>query len=87
MGGYRSIRLRHLGIGGWSEPETDTNDHSAGLEMSVWIGDRVDPGQPLLTHYHPSPDRYDEMLRGAIEIGDAAEPLRLIAGRVTAPTT
>lgn len=55
--------------------------------MSVWIGDRVDPGQPLLTHYHPSPDRYDEMLRGAIEIGDAAEPLRLIAGRVTAPTT
>ena len=71
--GYAILALR-----GGRKQMTDTIDHSVGLEMSVWIGNRLDPGRALLAQYHPSPDRYDEMLRGVIEIGDAAEPLRLI---------
>ena len=72
-------------LGGGRKKLGDVLDHSTGLEMLVRLGDKIDPGEPLVRVF-AVPDavaRVKHELVAAITIGDdAIEPPPLIAERI-----
>jgi thymidine phosphorylase len=73
--GYAIIEM-----GGGRKQASDRLDYRCGLELLVKVGDRVEPGQPLLNfldHRHPAP-RVLELLQQAIHC--SAEPPKLSSG-------
>lgn len=73
--GYAIIEM-----GGGRKQASDRLDYRCGLELLVEVGDRVEPGQPLLNfldHPHPAP-RVLELLQQAIHC--SAEPPKPASG-------
>jgi thymidine phosphorylase len=62
-------------LGAGRERKEDTIDPSVGITLHAKVGDRVEPGEPLLTLHYRHPARLDEalsVLEGAIAIGETA---------------
>lgn len=84
------VDTEHLGLaiiekGGGRKKITDTLDLSAGLEMLVRIGDKVERGQPLVRVFADSQatERVRPMIQRAITIDDVRrEPAPLIVERL-----
>ena len=71
--GYASVE-----IGGGRKKKSDTIDHRVGFVLHVKIGDRIEPGTPLLTIHAASEDAamtIEPVLRSAFEIrSEIVEP-------------
>lgn len=66
-----------IGLGGGRKQLGDPIDHSVGLEMLVRVGDRVEPGQPLLrifAHSHAAADVAQKMLLEAFQFNPQPVP-------------
>jgi pyrimidine-nucleoside phosphorylase len=75
-----------IAMGGGRQQLSDTIDHSVGIEMLVEIGQTIEVGQPLLKQFTSEPARFESQLRQSVTLADHAEPLPLIAERVTGDT-
>lgn len=92
--GYlQSLSAWDVGIAAWRlgagrATQNEKVQAGAGVRMHAKPGDRVEAGQPLLTLYTDTPDRFArslEALEGAFEIGESQpEPTPVILGRVDA---
>ncbi len=83
----RAIGRGIISLGGGRSTMTDTIDPSVGFVITAKPGDWVDAGEPLASVYardRPGIERGRSVLRGAVIIGDEAEPpLPLVSHRVT----
>jgi pyrimidine-nucleoside phosphorylase len=86
-----SMNVEHLGLaiiemGGGRKRADDEIDRSVGLEMLVRLGDRVEPGQPLVRLFVRPENREmaARLVENAISIGpQAPPPSPLVAERIT----
>ena len=91
--GYlRRLDCKAVGVAVWRlgagrARKEDPISYGAGALVETEVGDRVSPGQPILSLHADDPERFAGALAaldGAIEIGDdAPEPRPLIADRIT----
>lgn len=79
-----------IALGGGRQKKTDRIDHSVGIEMLVRVGEKVEPGQPLVRQFLPTSDqtgtraeRAEQMIRDAVRISESeTSPPELIVDRV-----
>ena len=82
----RTIGEAVVAMGGGRRVVTDIVDPSVGFVITVKPGDQVERGQPIASVFARDQDGIAlgmDALRRAIEVGDTADPLRLISHRVT----
>ncbi len=91
QGGYvtamdtRRIGLAAVVLGAGRSKTDDVIDPAVGLEMAVRLGDRVEPGQPLLWIHHNGEglDNCHQHLDAAFGLGESADPIpELILERI-----
>jgi len=78
------VGLAVLALGGGRRKKGEAIDHGVGVELLKKPGDRVERGEALALVYHRSRGLEEALLhlQGAFRLGERAEPLPLVLGRV-----
>jgi thymidine phosphorylase len=82
-----SIGIASWRLGAGRERKEDAVQFGAGVELHAQLGDRIEKGQPLLTLFSDTPDKFaraEEALTGAVEYSEKAPMERkFILGKVS----
>lgn len=82
-----SVGVASWRLGAGRERKEDAVQFGAGVELHVQQGEMIQKGQPLLTLFTDTPERFDralESLEGAVEYSEnAPEPRQIILGKVS----